>query len=583
MSDQYQRKLTSIFAADVVGYSAMMAEDETGTINAVRALKNDLIEPIVQSHSGRIVKTMGDGFLIDFPSVVDSVEAGIALQNKLSDAEGEPLNDKSIALRIGIHLGDIVIDDGDIFGDGVNIAARIEPLAQSGGISLSDEAYRQVRDKVDVTWADGGEHTVKNMNRPIRVWHWENGKTLPAKDPELNLPDLPSVAVLPFDNMSSDGEQDYFADGLTEDLITDLSKISGLFVVARNSTFVFKGQAIDIPTIGRRLGVANVIEGSVRKLGQRVRINVQLIDAKTGGHVWADRYDGTLDEVFELQDLVCNAVVDAMSVKLSKSETKRLGTIHTTDIDAYELFVKAKSTPYPPIPARMAAANELFKQTVQKAPDFAGGYAGQAWIVGFGALWGHEDPQPIGLRAEALAYKAISLDPEFGWSQTVLSLALLAQRRFDEAQQAAEKGLLLLPGDADAHVFSAIVNGVRGNFAAAVDAAEAAFRLSPNFVNGPYLNVIAHANFMAGNHHAALAAYEQNVARGGPVGPPALCWAAACYHATGQADKASMTLQDLTAGFPQFRLSNWNFIKLIETEHTRRVIESSFRDAGLPF
>ncbi|WP_299946823.1 adenylate/guanylate cyclase domain-containing protein [uncultured Ruegeria sp.] len=582
MSHEHQRKLASIMAADVVGYSRMMAIDEVRTIDAVRSLRTDLLQPIVDKHGGRVVKTMGDGFLIEFSSVVTSVQASVEIQRSLNNASHTALTDQHIVMRIGVHLGDIVVEDGDIFGDGVNVAARVEPLANPGGLCLSDEAYRQVRNKLDMDWTDGGEHDLKNIAHPVRVWHWKHGSVSSPTEPEPSLPDLPSVAVLPFDNMSSDDEQDYFADGLTEDLITDLSKISGLFVVARNSTFAFKGQAVDIPTIGRRLGVANVVEGSVRKLGERVRINVQLIDTKTGGHKWADRYDGSLSEVFELQDKVCSEVVSTLSVKLTSSETKNLTTVHTTNIEAYELFVQAKSTPYPPIPARLAAAKDLFDQVIKKAPDFAGGYAGLSWIIGFGALWGHSDPETLGARAEVLAHQAIALDPTFGWSYTVLGVALLAQRRFDEALRAAEQGLQLLPNDADAHVICGVINGMRGATAASIQAAETAFRLSPNFVNGPYLNVIAHTNFMAGNYHAALAAHEQNIARGGPVGPPAYCWAAASYCATGQTDKGRAVVDALLAGFPAFTLSDWNFLKLVETEGLRTRVQAQFKEAGVP-
>lgn len=582
MADAYQRKLASIMAADVAGYSRMMAADETGTIDAVRSLRVEVIEPIIARHQGRLVKTMGDGFLIEFASVVSSVAAAIDLQEEL-EASGESLPDtRRILLRIGIHIGDILADDDDIFGDGVNVAARIEPLVSPGGIGISDAAYQQVRGKLDFDWVDGGEYKVKNITRPIRIWHWRNGNPPVRDEPELQLPDCPSVAVLPFDNMSSDPDQDHFADGLTEDLITDLSKISGLFVVARNSTFAFKGEAVNVSEVGRRLGVASVVEGSVRKLGDRVRINVQLIDAKTGGHIWADRYDGSLTEVFELQDRVCNNVVSALSVTLTQSEAQRLTAVHTTNIDAYELFVQAKSTPFPPIPSRLDAARKLFEQVVDAAPEFSGGYAGLAWIIGFGALWGHSDPAALGTRAEALAYKAISLDNSFGWSYAGLNLALLAQKRFDEALEAGKRGLELLPNDADTHVIYAVTLGMCGRHDQAIKAAETAFRLSPNFVNGPYLNAICHTNFMAGRFEAALEAYERNQTRGGPVGPPAFCWAAASYQATRQHEKAKRTVEALLAGFPNFRLSDWNFLSLIQGDQTRDAIERQFRNAGIP-
>lgn len=583
MSDRIQRKLAAIVAADVTGYSRMMAADEPGTIQAVRSLQHDLIQPLTDIHGGRIVKTMGDGFLMEFASIVAAVEAAIKLQGSLETSNKEHPEDKRVLLRIGIHVGDIVVEGLDILGDGVNVAARIEPLAAPGGIAISDEAYRQIRDRLDVEWADGGSHDVKNIARPIRVWHWTgaHAKPRPAPEPELKLQDKPSVAVLPFDNMSGDPEQDFFADGMTEDLITDLSKISGLFVVARNSTFAFKGQSVDIQTVARRLGVGNVIEGSVRKLGDRVRINVQLIDAATGGHIWADRYDGSLASVFELQDDVCSKVVSALSVRLTQSETSRLGEVHTTNLDAYELFVQAKSTPYPPIPGRIAAARELFERVVEIAPDFAGGYAGLSWMISFGALWGHEDPFILGSHAEALAFRAISVDDGFGWSYTALGLAFLAQRRFEEAVDAAKKGIDLLPSDADAHAFFAVINAMCGNSPVALKEADQTLRISPNFINGPYLNVRSHAMFMAGKFEEALVSHEQNVSRGGPVGPPALCWAAACYHATGQVESAEQTVAELALRFPKFGLNGWNLLALIESDSDRVWIETLFREVGI--
>ena len=583
MQSTTHRKLASILAADLAGFSRMMADDEIGTIEAVRRLRTDLLEPTVIRHGGRVVKTMGDGFLIEFASVVTSVEAAIDLQTQLQALNTET-DRNPLLMRIGIHVGDIVLEGSDIFGDGVNIAARIEPLVQPGGIGISDEAYRQVERKLDAEWVDGGEHNVKNIPRPVQIWHWGGG-ALPEVQPvasELDLPDIPSVAVLPFSNMSSDAEQEYFADGLTEDLITDLSKISGIFVVARNSTQVFKKKAVDIPTIGRQLGVANVIEGSVRKMGERVRINVQLIDAKTGGHLWADRYDGAMAEVFELQDQVCSKVVSELSVTLTKSEAEHVQAVHTQNIEAYETFVQAKAMPYPPVPARMKAASDLFQQVVEKAPDFAGGYSGLAWMIGFKALWGHEGSMELGMRAEALAYKAITLDKSFSFSYTVLGLALLTQQRFDECLENVDKAIMLSPNDADSHVFGAVIHSMCGNDDRAIALAERAYRLSPNFVSGPYLNVISHTNFMAGNYEDAITAFETNRSRGGPIGPPAFCWAAAAYHITGRTDETKQIVDQLKAGFPGFKLEGWNFLSLIQDDKRRQEAKEQFLDAGIP-
>jgi adenylate cyclase len=364
MSEGTKRRLAAIVAADVVGYSRLMGADETGTLATLRAHRSELIDPLIEKHGGRIVKTTGDGLLLEFPSVIAAVEFAIAAQEGIV-ARNEGVPDlEAMRFRIGVHVGDVIIEGEDLFGNGVNIAARIEPLAEPDGISLSDDAYRQVRDRLDVIWEDGGEHEVKNIARPIQVWHWlRNGQQSPTQQSiesePLELPDKPSIAVLPFDNMSGDPEQEFFADGMTEDLITDLSKISGMFVVARNSSFVFKGQPIDVRDAARQLGVRYVLEGSVRKAGSRVRINVQLIDAVSGGHLWAERYDGTVENVFELQDDVGAKVVAALAVRLQGDENARLQRVHTHNLNAYELYVRAKSTPYPPIPERIEAAREM--------------------------------------------------------------------------------------------------------------------------------------------------------------------------------------------------------------------------------
>lgn len=584
MSDAMTRKLAAILAADVVGYSRMMAANERETIRAVRELRSDLIEPGLAQYGGRLVKAMGDGFLMEFGSAVAAVEAACDLQNKVATAYSEIAADRQIVLRIGLHVGDVVVEGADLFGDGVNVAARLEPLAHPGGLAISDEMYKQVRDRLDLSWQDGGLHDVKNMPRPLQIWHYvpEGSMQAAPAAPSLPLPDKPSVAVLPFDNMSNDPEQDFFADGMAEDLITDLSKISGLFVVARNSTFAFKGQPLDIPAVARRLGVAHVIEGSVRKTGNRVRINVQLIDGKSGGHVWADRYDGSLDAVFELQDDVCRQVIDALSVRLTPSETQRISDVHTTNVDAFELYVRAKAAPYPPVPERMKLARDMYQQVTDMAPDFAGGYAGLAWMVGFGAVWGRDDPNLLGTEAEALAYKALSVDPNFGWTYSALAWSLLAQRRFEEALAAAKTAQDMIPNDPDGLIAKAVIAAQMGRSDISLDAAETALRLSPNFVNGPYLNVKAHGAFLAGDFRTAVDAHTLNVARGGPVGPPAYCWAIASHWQLGELEKAALALAALKDKFPQFRLAGWNLPLLIQSNDLRDRVLSQFLAAGIP-
>ena len=587
MSDGTQRRLAAIVVADVVGYSRLMGADEVGTLAALRALRSELIDPLIDKHGGRIVKTTGDGLLLEFPSVVAAVQCVIATQEGIAKRnEGIPDNE-ALRFRIGVHVGDVIIEGDDIFGDGVNIAARIEPLSEPDGISLSDDAYRQVRDRLDVTWEDGGEHQVKNIARPIQVWRWlGSGRRSPVQAPAegepFELPDKPSIAVMPFDNISGDPEQEYFADGMTEDLITDLSKISGLFVVARHSSSAFKGQAIDVREVARRLGVRYVLEGSVRKVGSRIRINVQLIDALSGGHLWAERYDGTVENVFELQDDVGAKVVSALAVHLSGDERERLQHVHTRNLDAYELYVRAKSTPYPPIPERLDAAREMFERVIELDPDFAGGYAGVSWVLGFGVTWGHVDAGETVARAMALARKAIEVDDAFGWSYTTLALALQLQGKHEEALAAADEAVARQPNDADGHAYRGFILALAGRPKLGLEPVERAIRLNPRFINSPYLNLRTCIMLLAQDYDGAARSYEENIGRHGPVGPPVLSWAAAAYWALGREDDAGRAAARLATRFPAFRLENWNFFKLLRFPDDRQRIHDLMRAAGLP-
>jgi adenylate cyclase len=587
MLESTQRKLTAIVAADVVGYSRLMGADETGTLTALRSLRSELIDPLLGKHGGRIVKTMGDGLLLEFPSVVTAVEFAIATQTEISERNQDIPDSQAIRFRIGVHVGDVIIEGDDIFGDGVNIAARIEPFAEPGGVSLSDDAYRQVRDRLGIAWEDGGEHEAKNIARPIHLWHWRRNERQtaarkPAEPEAMEVPDKPSIAVLPFDSMSGDPDQEHFADGMTEDLITDLSKISGLFVVARNSSFVFKGQPVDIRDAARRLGVRYLVEGSVRKAGSRVRINVQLIDALSGGHLWAERYDGTVENVFELQDDVGAKVVSSLSVRLRGDEEERLHRVHTHNLDAYELYIRAKATPYPPIPARIDAAREMFAQVIEMDPDFAGGYAGVALMLALGAMFGHFDVSETGARAEALARKAVELDDSFGWSHMAHGLALLLQGRHEETMAAAEEAVARQPNDADAHTYRGMILALAGSPELGVEPVERALRLNPQFVNGPYLNLRGFIQIMAQDYDGAAGSFEENRARNGPVGPPALAWAAAAYWALGRREDTVRMVEEMTAQFPAFRLETWNFLKLIRSPEDRRRLHELMRTAGLP-
>jgi len=363
-----QRRLAAILAADVAGYSRLMGADEEGTLARLKALRAGLIDPTIAEHHGRIVKTTGDGLLVEFASVVDAMRCATQWQDAIGERP-EPVASR-IQFRIGVNLGDIIIDEGDIHGDGVNIAARLEAMAEPGGICISHAVLTQTRGKLDFPTVDLGDQALKNIAQPVHVFR-VLAENQPMPEPTaLPLPDKPSIAVLPFQNMSGDPEQEYFVDGMVEEIITSLSRIRWLFVIARNSTFTYKGQAVDVKQVGRELGVRYVLEGSVRKAGQRVRITGQLIDALTGTHLWADRFDGSLEDIFDLQDKIAISVAGVIEPALQAAEMRRSAARPTTDLTAYDLYLRAMAAFYPITKERMFEALKLLEQAIAIDPHY---------------------------------------------------------------------------------------------------------------------------------------------------------------------------------------------------------------------
>ena len=362
------RRLAAILAADVAGYSRLIGADEGGTLDRLRALRRELLDPKIAEHRGRLVKTTGDGLLVEFGSLVDALRCAVEVQSEMTGHNtGVPPN-KRIELRIGINVGDIVVEGGDIFGDGVNVAARLEGLAEPGGICVSARVQEDAAGKLDLAFEDIGEQQLKNIARPVRVFGAVIGQK-PVPEPALALPDKPSIAVLPFANMSGDAEQEYFADGMVEEIITALSRIRWLFVIARNSSFTYKGQAVDVKQVGRELGVRYVLEGSVRKAGNRVRITGQLIDATTGAHLWADRFDGSFEDVFDLQDKVASSVAGVIEPALQAAETACSANRPTTDLTAYDLYLRAYAMSLSSA-ARFPEALGLVEQAIARDPRY---------------------------------------------------------------------------------------------------------------------------------------------------------------------------------------------------------------------
>src|SRR6202162_5342214 len=387
------RKLAAILVTDIVGYSRLAGADEGRILARWRTLRSDLIEPTISVHRGRVVKGTGDGFIVEFRSVVDAVRCAIEIQRGMIERNAGLPPERRIEFRVGIHLGDVVEEsDGDLMGDGVNIAARLEGIAKPGAICLSEDAYRQVKARLDLAVSDLGPTQLKNIAEPIRTYSVEVGKpaqvkpasqaelTPPEKSSQrLELPDKPSIAVLPFQNMSDDPAQEYFADGMVEDIITGLSRIKWLFVIARNSSFVYKAQAVDVKQVGRDLGVRYVLEGSVRKAGERVRISGQLIETETSVHLWAERFDRRLDDVFALQDEITLNVVGAIEPSCREAEIERVKRKRPENLDAYDLVLRALPHVVPPMPAEAAKAMPLLERALTLEPDYAGAHRYLAW------------------------------------------------------------------------------------------------------------------------------------------------------------------------------------------------------------
>jgi adenylate cyclase len=369
-SERVERRLAAILAADIAGYSRLMGADEEGTLAQLKAHRRDLIDPKIVEHRGRIVKTTGDGMLVEFASVVDALRCAVDVQRGMVSRNAEVAQESRIAFRVGIHQGDIIVDGGDIFGDGVNVAARLEGLAEPGGICVSGRVQEDARGKLNIAFQDAGEQQLKNIARPVHVYRVGLRGAPATTRPMLALPDKPSIAVLPFQNMSGDPEQEYFADGMVEEIITALSRIRWLFVIARNSSFTYKGQAVDVKQVGRELGVRYVLEGSVRKAANRVRITGQLIDAGSGAHLWADHFDGSLQDIFDLQDNIAVSVAGVIEPALQDAELRRSAQRPTNDLTAYDLFLRARAEASPWEKEGTLRALHLLRQALERDPSY---------------------------------------------------------------------------------------------------------------------------------------------------------------------------------------------------------------------
>ena len=515
--DRVERRLAAILAGDVANYSGLMGVDEEGTLRQLKAHRKELVDPKITEHRGRIVKTTGDGMLVEFVSVVDAVRCAVDIQRGMAERNTEVPRDRRIEFRMGINVGDIISDADDIYGDGVNVAARLEALSAPGGICVSRVVHDQVRDKLSFAFEDMGEQTVKNIARPIAVHRivvetTQRQAAPRAPEKQLVLPDKPSIAVLPFQNMSGDAEQEYFTDGIVEEIITALSRMRWLFVIARNSSFTYKGRSVDVKQVGRELGVRYVLEGSVRKAGSRLRITGQLIDTATGTHLWADRFDGGIEDVFELQDRITESVIGAIAPKLEQAEIERAKRKPTESLDAYDYYLRGLASLYRWTKEGVSDALEQLNRAIALDPDFASAYGVAAWCYFWRRVNGWmADRARETAESARLANRAAELGKDDAVALTFGGFALGYVNAAPEAGVAlTDRALVLNPNMAAAWSASGILHAFLGHHDAAIERLERAMRLSPlDPLMYLRLTYAAMAHMLAGRYDEASALGEK--------------------------------------------------------------------------
>jgi adenylate cyclase len=544
-----QRRLAAILAADVAGYSRLIGDDEEGTLAALRSLRRELIDPAIAAHKGRLVKTTGDGLLVEFASVVDALRCAAQVQQQMAERNTNVPVERRLEFRVGIHQGDIVVEgDGDIVGDGVNVAARLEGIAEPGGICLSARVQEDALGRLDLAFEDLGAQSLKNIARPVRAYRVRLGEAAaPAPAPPLALPDKPSIAVLPFQNMSGDPEQEYFVDGMVEEIITALSRIRWLFVIARNSSFTYKGQAVDVKQVSRELGVRYVLEGSVRKAGGRVRITGQLIDAESGAHLWADRFDGSLEDVFDLQDKVASSVAGVIEPALQAAETARSARRPTADLTAYDLYLRAYEMFWSSA-QQIPGALRLLEQAIARDPRYGPALA-RAAICCFRQLLDGRSEHSEADRAKGADFARRALEAA-GGDPGVLADAAYALAAFGEDIGAVtvlvDRALALNPSFARGWNVSGILRIWAGQPDIGIEHIETALRLSPRARVGSSFLLIGSAHFLSRRFEQAVPKLILAIQEDPSFAPP-YRFLAACYAHMGRLDEARAIVARLRA------------------------------------
>jgi adenylate cyclase len=531
MGDQLtQRRLVAVLIADIAGYTRLMEQDTDSTVAAWQTARREVIKPVIADHSGKIVKLTGDGFLVEFSTIQNAVNCAIVMQRGLAPS--------SLDFRIGINLGDIVDDGEDIHGEGVNIAARLEGLADPGGICISGDVYNQVRNRIETTFEDLGDQQVKNVATPVRVYAVRtDGSAAPSASAALAPTDKPSIAVLPFTNMSGDPEQEYFADGIAEDIITSLSKLSQLLVIARNSSFTYKGRAVKVQEIAKELGVRYVIEGSVRKVGDRVRITSQLIDCTTGGHLWAERFDRDLSDIFAVQDEVTQAIVSAMAVKLKEDQQVRLKTKGPNNLEAYDCFLRGREQYRLLSKAGSAQAEALLKRAIDLDPGYATAYAHLVYthLSIYLNRWNETADRSLE-QAYKLAQKSVALDEINPDAHLSLGLAHMWQRQHDRAIEEHERAIILDPNFASAYAVLGLTLHYTGRSEEAIELINRGMSLDPHYPD-IRLHWLGQAYFQLGRYEEAIDFFNRRLIRK-PDSDISRVWLAASYGHLGRKEKA---------------------------------------------
>jgi adenylate cyclase len=580
------RRLAAILAADVAGYSRLIGVDEGGTLERLKALRRELLDPKIAEHRGRLVKTTGDGLLVEFASVVDALRCAVDLQHEMTGRNAGVPSDNRLEFRIGINMGDIVVEDGDIFGDGVNVAARLEALAEPGGICVSARVQEDAAGKLDLAFEDMGEQALKNIARPVRIY-----RVVTAARPAMlqagsgpALPDKPSIAVLPFANMSGDPEQDYFVDGMVEDITTAIARLPWLFVTARNSSFTYKGKAVDVREVAHELGVRYVLEGSVRKAANRVRITGQLIDTATGAHIWADRFDGALDDIFELQDQIASRVVGAIEPKLRQSEIERANRKPTESLDAYDLYLRALAECNKPAGEGWDAAIGYLRHALRLDPS----YAPAAGLIGFvrreqtsrGIQLSHEEiAEALHLARHALA---VGRDDPDALRMAGPTLAVLGGE-LAAAMSALDRATTLNPNSAQAWRECGVVNCFANRPDAAIAAAQRAMRLSPLDPLGHNFKwVLGFGLMLAGRYEEAMEWVDRSL-HDRPEHHPAIRGKVALCGYLGRTEEARQWIRRLLEANPAMTIAGFKALtSKYNVPGTMAVYVEGFRKAGLP-